>query len=223
MSRGVGSNGGTRTRYVRSRWPSQRGLKSFQSWRRVHTSGPSVEVVEPGLLRELPSQRVLVRLARLDPASRRRPQLLPAREDVARQQDAVVGVEHDPAHGLRAPGACRAMPSATRTSAAAPRTARRRWPATSTAGRRARCRRATASAAPAPAARRTRPGTPPCPRTRSPAAAARPRARGGALPSRRSRRAAGRPTPASCGRPRSWRRTGARAARTAPAGRTDAA
>ena len=99
-------------------------------------AGPSSVPTSPPP-RELADERLLVRLARLDPAARGRPELRSGnskrtsstgRPGRARRSDGRAGT------GSVTPGSRERR----RTSAAAPPTARRRSPATSTAGRRAR-------------------------------------------------------------------------------------
>ena len=184
--------------------------------------GTEVEVDQPRLLRELAADRLLRGLSRVDAASRRRPPRLAGRVDELHEQRPVASVEDESARGRRARPA-RASRAARRTSGAARRRERPRWPERSTGGRRARRRRAFESAGRAPAARRRCRGRPPCRRTRSPAGEAPPRSARGAPPRPRSRHGAGRPTLSWCDTRRSSRRSRAAGARTARAARTGAA
>ena len=73
----AGVKAGTRTRWYCSRWPSHWPPMNGITCRRVQTTGPISGPRQSRLLLELAADRILGRLAGLDPSARRRPQRRP--------------------------------------------------------------------------------------------------------------------------------------------------
>ena len=109
---------------------------------------PDLEALEPGLLLQLPAERILVRLAGIDPSPDGRPPGIAAdRMLEPDEQDAALGVENERTHGLPLVRVD-AAPAARETNAAVRRMAPRRSRATWTAERRAPSSRSLLSCGP---------------------------------------------------------------------------